>query len=116
MICFAIKNQSINFVQNNYDHFKDLQLADSGSNDDFELLAGSDFYWSVVTGNVLTGKIGEHVGVETKFVWLLNGLVTKNENILVRFRIYSIALTLGIEKTFLQIGINKSDRDYLPFL
>ena len=70
----------------------------------------------MVTGNVLTGKIGEHVGVETKFGWLLNGLVTKNENMLVRFRIYSIALTLGIEKTFLQIGINKSDRDYLPFL
>ena len=65
-MCPPIKKSSINFVQSNYDHFKDLQLADSGSNDDIELLIGSDFYWCVVTGNVKVCKIGELVGVETK--------------------------------------------------
>ena len=80
-ICLSIRNQSINFVQNNYDHFKDLQLIDSGSNDDIELLIGSDFYWSMVTGNVKIGKNGEAIEVETKFGWLLNGSVTKRENI-----------------------------------
>lgn len=34
-------------------------------------------------------------------------------DILVRFRIYSIAVTLDIEKAFFQIGIN---RDYPHFL
>ena len=77
-ICHLIKNQSINLVQNNYDYFKDLRLAESGSNDDIELLIGC-FYWPVVTGKVKIGKIGEPVCVETKFGWLLNGPVTKSE-------------------------------------
>ena len=37
-------------------------------------------------------------------------------DILDRFRTYSIALISDIEKAFLQIGINKSDRGYLRFL
>ena len=69
-ICLSIKNQSINFVRNNYNHFKDLQLVDSGFNDDIQLLIGSDFYWSMVTGNVKIGKNGEAIEIETKFGWL----------------------------------------------
>ena len=42
-VCFPIKNQNINIVQNNYDHFKNLQQAESGFNCDIELLIGSDF-------------------------------------------------------------------------
>ena len=79
-ICHPIKNQSINLVQNNYDYFKDLQLAESSSNGDIELLIGC-FYWPMVTGKLKIGKIGEPVGVETKFGWLLNGSVTESENI-----------------------------------
>ena len=41
-VCFPIKNQNINIAQNNYDHFKNLQLAESGFNYDIELI-GSDF-------------------------------------------------------------------------
>lgn len=51
-----IKHQSINFAQSNYEHFKDLKLADSGSNNDIKLLIGSDFCRSMVTGNVKIGK------------------------------------------------------------
>ena len=80
-VCFPIKNQNINIVQNSYDHFKNLQLAESGFNCDIELLIGSDFCWSVVTGNVKIGKTREVVSVETKFGWLFNGPVTKRENI-----------------------------------
>ena len=56
---------------------KDLELADTDSSDDIELLIGSDFYWAFVTGNVRLGKLGESVGVESKFGWLLNGAVPK---------------------------------------
>ena len=37
-------------------------------------------------------------------------------DVLVRFRTYCIALASDTEKAFSQIGINKSDRDYLRFL
>ena len=66
-ISLLIKNQSIDFVQNNYDHFKDLQLAVLSYNDDIESLSSSDLHWSVVKKNVKISKIGEHEGAETRF-------------------------------------------------
>ena len=60
----------------------DLELAATGSSDDIELLIGSDFYWAFVTGNVRLDKVGEPVGVESKFGWLLNGPVPKQQSVL----------------------------------
>ena len=53
---FLPLNISLLISQSNYEHFKDLKLADSGSNNDIELLIGSDFCRSMVTGNVKIGK------------------------------------------------------------
>ena len=50
-----------------------MELANSKSKSDIDLLIGSDFYWLLVTGNVRFGNPGEPVGVETKFGWVLNG-------------------------------------------
>ena len=38
------------FAETRLDYLKDLQLADSGSTDEIDILIVSDFYWSVVTG------------------------------------------------------------------
>ena len=78
-ICLPIKNQLINFAKTHFDHLKDLQLADSGSTDEIDLLICFDFYWSVVTGKTKTGKNNESVAVEAKFGWVLKGLVTSFE-------------------------------------
>ena len=56
-----------------------MQLADWRSTDEIDLLIGSNFYWSVVTGKTKTGKNNETVGVETKFGWVLNRPVTSFE-------------------------------------
>ena len=77
--CLPIKNQLFNFAKTRFDYLKDLKLADSGSTDEIDLLIGSDFYWSVVTGKTKTGKNNEPVAVETKFGWFLNGRVTSLE-------------------------------------
>ena len=37
-------------VKTRFDYLKDLQLADPGFTDKIDLLIGSDFYWSIVTG------------------------------------------------------------------
>ena len=55
---------------------KDLCLADSGSTDEIDLLIGSEFYQSVVTGKTKTSKNNKPVAVETKLGWVLNGTVT----------------------------------------
>jgi len=65
-ICLLIKNKPIQVAKNKSEHLKDLKLADSGSNDDIELLIGGDFYWSLVTGDIKRGEIAEPVGVEIK--------------------------------------------------
>ena len=80
-ICLPLKNQPITFAKNNFEFLKDLELADTGSSDDIELLIGSDFYWAFVMGNVRLGKVGEPVGVKSKFGWLLNGPVPKQESV-----------------------------------
>ena len=69
-------NQLINFTKTRFDYLKDLQLADSSSTDEIDLLIGSSFYWSVVTGKTKTGKNNEPVAVEPKFGWVSNGPVT----------------------------------------
>ena len=60
---------------------KDLELADTGSSDDIELIIGSYFYWAFVTGNVRLGKVGEPQGVESKFWWLLNFPAPKQQSV-----------------------------------
>ena len=60
---------------------KDLGLADTGSSDDIKLLIGSDFYWAFLTGNVRLGKLEEPVGAESKFGWLLNRPVPKQQSV-----------------------------------
>ena len=80
-ICLHLKNQPITFAWKNFEFLKDLELADTGCSDDIELLIGSDFYWAFVTGNVRLRKVGEPVGVESKFGWLLNGPVSKEQSV-----------------------------------
>ena len=60
---------------------KDLEPADTGSIDDIKLVIGSDFYWAFVTGNLRLGKVGEPVGVESKFGWILNGPIPKQQSV-----------------------------------
>ena len=61
-----------NFAKTRFDYLKDLQRADSGSTDEIDLLIGSNFYWSVFTGETKTGKNNEPMAVDTKFGWVLN--------------------------------------------
>ena len=80
-ICLPLKTQPVTFAKNNFEFLRELELADTGSSDDIELLIGSDFYWAFVTGNIRLGKVGEPVEVESKFGWLLNGLVPKQQSV-----------------------------------
>ena len=72
-ICLPINNRTVCNIQNKFDHFRGLKLVDLDHRGDIDILIGSDYYWSLATGKVKIGLIGEPVGVETKFGWVLNG-------------------------------------------
>ena len=71
-ICLSIQKQYSDFAKENLDYLKQLELANSRSKYNLDLLIGSDFYWLLVTGNVEFGNPREPVGVETKYGWVLN--------------------------------------------
>jgi len=75
-ICLPIMNNFLDASKERFSHLKGIKFADPGeSGDDVDVLIGSDFYWSLVTGNVRKGKEGEPVAIETEFGWVLNGPV-----------------------------------------
>ena len=77
MEVLPITNQPVKYTKTNFEFLEDLNLAHSGTMEEIDMLIGSDFYWSLVTGKVKMGKTGESVALETKFSWVLNGPLKK---------------------------------------
>ena len=69
--------QPIDLCMMKYQHLSDLDLGDHpnrGSVMEVDLLIGSDYYWSFVTGETRRGD-GGPVAVRTKLGWVLSGMV-----------------------------------------
>ena len=77
-ICLPIKGQTKNC--SNFEFLKNIELAETNSTENVDLLIGSDFYWHLVTGRVKFGKPNEPVALETKIGWILNGPVRDQKN------------------------------------
>lgn len=75
MICSPLTSQPINASGETYEHLAGLKLADSGDPRDtmeVDVLIGSDWYWSLVTGRVIRGESGP-TAIHTKVGWILSG-------------------------------------------
>ena len=72
-ICSAV---SAKINVNNYAHLQGLELADAsiveGSQQNIDVLIGSDFYFDVVSGDVVRGNSGP-VALGSTFGWTLSG-------------------------------------------
>ena len=67
-----MKKQPLNYVQNSPE-FAELNFADTGdTGNEIDLLMGSDFYWSLVTGNVKALEKSSLVAMETKLGWVFS--------------------------------------------
>ena len=61
---------------NSYPHLHGLDLADSSEfQDSIDVLIGSDFYWDLVTTEIVRGDFGP-TAINSKFGWLLSGPTT----------------------------------------
>ena len=61
VVCDPVCHQPISFTQGTYDYLSGLDLADSstsGADLDIDVLVGSDYYWTLVTGHVLRNQDG----------------------------------------------------------
>ena len=74
-----ISNQSIDLHQRQYSHLQSLKLADKithSSDLHIDLLIGADYYWSLVTGEVVRGhSCSGPVALSTKIGYVLSGPV-----------------------------------------
>ena len=69
--------QPIAFCRDNFEHLSGLPLADTTDSHDrlqIDILLGSDYYWTLLTGEVKRGSSGP-VGVQTELGWVLSGPV-----------------------------------------
>jgi hypothetical protein len=60
-------------VDVDYLHLEELELADPLDEDNesrIDILIGSDFYWNIVTGDIIRGGSGP-IAVRSKLGWLL---------------------------------------------
>ena len=80
-ICNPLTSQLINHTRDDYDHLLGIDLADSadiGEVLEVDMLIGSDFYWSLVTGRVRRGRSGP-MAIHTRIGWILSGPVDRQE-------------------------------------
>ena len=72
LICEPLNNQPINFCKDEYDHLTHLTLADACDSRDMpiDILIGLDYYWQIVTSEMIQGKKG-HTAVYTRIgvIW-----------------------------------------------
>ena len=62
-------------VSSNYNHLKNLKLADSSDKEikDIEILIGLDYYYQIVTVEIIRGKNNEPTALGSMFGWVLSG-------------------------------------------
>ena len=76
-ICTPISGQFIDFTQHSYPHLQNLDLADSnpsGKGLDIDILIGSDFYWSFMSGKIVKPDNGcGPVALDSVLGYVLSG-------------------------------------------
>ena len=65
-----------------YSHLRGLELADfdscDASNDNIDILVGADYYWDIVSGEIIQWEKGP-TAVTSKLGWLLSGRSTESQ-------------------------------------
>ena len=100
LICSPLTSQPITTSGECHKHLLGLELADSADGDDIlgvDVLIGSDWYWSLVTGRVIRGKSGP-TAIHTKVGWILSGPATNLTTVNLTFSSPTYALRIDTFK------------------
>ena len=77
LFCEPLTCQPVTLCQGNFEHLSGLKLADPANGSDrleIDILVGSDYYGTLLTGKVKRGPSGPF-GVQTELGWVLSGPV-----------------------------------------
>ena len=76
-ICEPLSGQPTDIAVERFRYLSGLDLADPDDTENLpiSILIGADYYWKVVTGKIIHGRVGP-TAVQTKFGWVLSGPVT----------------------------------------
>ena len=68
-ICDPLTNQNVKAVSTNYNHLKNLKLANSSNTDtkSINILIGLDYYYLFVTGDIIRGEPNEPFALNSIF-------------------------------------------------
>uniref|UniRef100_A0A1X7TCC6 DUF1758 domain-containing protein n=1 Tax=Amphimedon queenslandica TaxID=400682 RepID=A0A1X7TCC6_AMPQE len=108
LICEPLVGVSLRDCIRGYDHLKDLDLADPGTNGDvieLDILIGLDYYWDIVSGKVLRGHCGP-TATYSSLGWLLSGPVASASTTLVT-HVLTCGVRAGQEKLELTEQLKK---------
>ena len=93
-ICDPLTNQNVNAVSTNFNHLKNLKLADSSNTDtkSINVLIDLDYYYYLfVTGDIIRGEPNEPIALNSIFGWTLCGTLVEtteaNFNVTHLFRV-----------------------------
>ncbi len=89
VVCSPLNSQPINDSGKCHNHLLGLELVDSAEFNDelgIDLLIGSDWYWSLVTGKVIKGESGP-IAIHTKVGWILSGPATASKQVAVNLAV-----------------------------
>jgi hypothetical protein len=82
MICEPLATQPIPACIEENQHLASLDLADfadTSSRFKVDILIGSDYYWSLVTGEICRGDSGP-IAIHTKLGWVLSGPIALSDS------------------------------------
>ena len=102
-ICSPLENPFLHIIQENYEHLKNLSLADicyvKEKSLTIDLIMGLDYYYSVATGNTIRRNGNEPVAIESIFGWIICGPNLKKQNVSVSVKNVTTALTLQVSSS-----------------
>ena len=96
-----LANQTVTAVSTNYNHVKNLKLADLSNTDNksINILIGLDYYYLFVTGDIIRGEPKEPLALNSIFGWILCGTfvetIQTNFNVTHLFRVDTLRNKTG---------------------
>ena len=116
IICTDLASQNHNFASKEYEHLKNLNLADKSEdgNKTVEILIGLNYYYQFMTGKIIKGKINEPVALESYFGWILSGQY-KNYTAVNLNETHFLKINMQLEESFGDT-LNSFDKKIEQFL
>ena len=84
VICSRLNGQRIDVAGEHFDFIKGVNISETevGDSRERDILIGSDYYWTIVNGEIRRGMKNDLVAVSSKLGWILLDRLMKDSKLL----------------------------------